>query len=92
MAGYNLKSQAKRKRELAKKDKRDAKDQKRAERKAERNAPGVGVPLLPNQPPLVTPPPVRSPLAAAVAAWKRPPVAAVPHRRDAIRRAQVKSG
>ena len=90
MAGYNLKSQAKRKRELAKQDKRDAKDQKRALRKAERNALGAGVPLLPNQLPVVAPPPVRTPLAAAVAAWKRPPVAAP--RRDAIRRAQIKSG
>ena len=36
MSKPNLKSQAKRKRELAKLDKRQAKEQKRAERKAER--------------------------------------------------------
>lgn len=38
----NFKSQAKRKRELAKLDKRQAKDQKRALRRAERSGPGVG--------------------------------------------------
>jgi hypothetical protein len=40
MSKPNLKSQAKRKRELAKLDKRTAKDQKRAEKKAERAGPG----------------------------------------------------
>jgi hypothetical protein len=39
----NFKSAAKRKRELAKLDKRQAKDQKRAVRKAERSAANVGV-------------------------------------------------
>jgi transposase len=42
MAKPNLKSQAKRKRELAKKDKRQAKDEKRALRKAERTARTAG--------------------------------------------------
>jgi len=40
----NFKSQAKRKRELAKLDKRQAKDQKRALRKVERTASGVAAP------------------------------------------------
>jgi hypothetical protein len=38
----NFKSQAKRKRELAKLDKRQAKEQKRALRKAERSGPAMG--------------------------------------------------
>ena len=38
----NFKSQAKRKRELAKLDKRQAKDQKRELRRAERSGPGIG--------------------------------------------------
>ena len=40
----NFKSQAKRKRELAKLDKRQAKEQKRAVRKAERSAADLGAP------------------------------------------------
>ena len=40
----NFKSAAKRKRELAKLDKRQAKDQKRALRKAERSGPNLGTP------------------------------------------------
>jgi hypothetical protein len=40
----NFKSAAKRKRELAKLDKRQAKDQKRALRRTERAGPGVGTP------------------------------------------------
>ena len=43
MAKSNLNNQAKRKRELAKKDKRAAKDQKRAMRKAEARATRAGV-------------------------------------------------
>jgi hypothetical protein len=43
MARSNLNNQAKRKRELAKKDKRAAKDQKRAMRKAEARAARAGV-------------------------------------------------
>jgi hypothetical protein len=42
MSKRNLKTQAKRQRELAKKDKRYAKDQKRALRKAERAARAAG--------------------------------------------------
>lgn len=42
----NFKSAAKRKRELAKLDKRHAKDQKRALRKAERSGPVVATPAL----------------------------------------------
>ncbi len=42
----NFKSAAKRKRELAKLDKRQAKDQKRALRKAERSGPEVGTPAV----------------------------------------------
>jgi hypothetical protein len=42
----NFKSQAKRKRELAKLDKRQAKEQKRAVRKAERSGADVGAPAV----------------------------------------------
>lgn len=42
----NFKSQAKRKRELAKLDKRQAKDQKRALRKAERSGADVAAPVV----------------------------------------------
>jgi hypothetical protein len=78
----NFKSAAKRKRELAKLDKRQAKDQKRALRKAERSGPIVGTP--PATIPAATQPmrasnrlealtePVRTPLtlAEAVERWK----------------------
>jgi hypothetical protein len=54
MAKANLNSQAKRKRELAKKDKRAEKDQKRAQRKAEartaRATPETATPALAAQP------------------------------------------
>jgi hypothetical protein len=43
MSKQNFKSQAKRKRELAKLDKRLAKDQKRASRRAETSEPVVGI-------------------------------------------------
>ena len=46
----NFKSQAKRKRELAKLDKRQAKEQKRAVRKAERSAADLGAPAAATAP------------------------------------------
>jgi hypothetical protein len=46
----NFKSQAKRKRELAKLDKRQAKDQKRALRKAERSGADVAAPMAATAP------------------------------------------
>jgi hypothetical protein len=81
----NFKSAAKRKRELAKLDKRQAKDQKRALRRAERSAADVGAPaptvapVAPVAQPLqrthrLTPSaaPLRKPLtlAEAVERWK----------------------
>jgi hypothetical protein len=85
----NFKSQAKRKRELAKLDKRQAKDQKRAIRKAERSGLGVDVapaPAVVAAPQLAVardrpPPPgavaARKPLtlAEAVERWKNTKVA-----------------
>lgn len=82
----NFKSQAKRKRELAKLDKRQAKEQKRALRKAERSGtdasplPAVAVPAQPlpvsHRPALGAAPP-RKPLtlAEAVERWKTTKVA-----------------
>jgi len=83
----NFKSQAKRKRELAKLDKRQAKEQKRALRKAERSSADVTAPatttaaaaapiLAKHRPGLVTAP-VRAPmtLAEAVERWKNTKVA-----------------
>jgi hypothetical protein len=78
----NFKSQAKRKRELAKLDKRHAKDQKRALRKAERlgtdvpaAAPAiasVAQPIPANRRPTPNTPAVRKPLTLAEAAevWR----------------------
>jgi hypothetical protein len=77
----NFKSQAKRKRELAKLDKRQAKDQKRALRKAERSgvdinaaAPAVAVVTraMPNQRLVPDTAAVRKPLtlAEAVERWR----------------------
>jgi len=78
----NFKSQAKRKRELAKLDKRQAKDQKRALRRAERSGPAVGAsapavsavvqPMLANRRPESGAAPVRTPatLAEVVERWK----------------------
>lgn len=70
-----MKSQAKRKRELAKLDKRQAKDQKRALRKAERaGLPTAAAPQLQARPatvidsPAVTTPPLT--LAEAARRWK----------------------
>ena len=82
----NFKSAAKRKRELAKLDKRAAKDQKRALRKAERAGGDVGTPapavvavarpLRPDHRP-GAPAPVRTPmtLTEAVERWKSTKVA-----------------
>jgi hypothetical protein len=80
----NFKSAAKRKRELAKLDKRQAKDQKRALRKAERSGPEVGTttatatiatatqPMRASNRPEALTDPVRAPLtlAEAVERWK----------------------
>jgi hypothetical protein len=79
----NFKSQAKRKRELAKLDKRQAKDQKRALRKAEKSgvtvvaAPAVAIVAVPKPPSLgrfalPAPAPVAKPLTLeeAVQRWK----------------------
>jgi hypothetical protein len=87
----NFKSAAKRKRELAKLDKRQAKEQKRAVRKAERSGADVGGATVPTaalaEPVLAThrPPhaaPARKPmtLAEAVELWKKTKVAK-PNRR-----------
>jgi hypothetical protein len=62
----NFKSQAKRKRELAKLDKRQAKEQKRALRKAERSGADVTAPA-----------PTIAPAAQSVPAKQRPAVATV---------------
>jgi len=80
MSKPNLKSQAKRKRELAKLDKSQAKDQKRALRKAERagspvTTPSPAAPTLPSvASPSVgaSPPSAGTPLTLAEAArrWK----------------------
>jgi hypothetical protein len=83
----NFKSAAKRKRELAKLDKRQAKDQKRALRRTERAGPDVGTPTTAIAP--ATQPPrasdqrapaetARKPLtlAEAVERWKNTKVAA----------------
>jgi len=60
MAGF--KSQTKRRRELAKLDKRRAKDEKRAARKAERSASaGATAPVVPAAP-LTTAAPARAPI------------------------------
>lgn len=78
----NFKSLAKRKRELAKLDKRQAKDQKRALRRAERSAPEVGTsspvltavtqPMPANRPPAFggAPEPKPLTLAEAVERWR----------------------
>ena len=78
----NFKSAAKRKRELAKLDKRNAKEQKRAQRKAERSGAGVGATAPAIAPvaqamqrnhrfPLAAPPVTRSlTLAEGVERWK----------------------
>ena len=78
----NFKSQAKRKRELAKLDKRQAKEQKRALRKAERSGPTMGAtapaalavaqPMLPNRRSQPGTASVRTPatLAEAVERWR----------------------
>ncbi len=83
----NFKSQAKRKRELAKLDKRQAKDQKRALRKAEKSGVAVATDLSPTVVAVPTPlprqsavpgaPPARKPLtlAEAVERWKASKVA-----------------
>lgn len=82
----NLKSAAKRKRELAKLDKRQAKDQKRAVRKAERSANAAAAtaagaalvePLPANQRPAPHAAPGRKPMTLAEAAelWRRTKVA-----------------
>jgi hypothetical protein len=85
MSGF--KSVTKRKRELAKLDKRQAKDQKRALRKAarsptgtEESAPSVAPatqPVVPNVRPLAAPPVVKQPLtlAEAVERWRNTKVA-----------------
>jgi len=78
----NFKSDAKRKRELAKLDKRHAKDQKRALRRAERSAADVGVrapavapaalPTQSGQRPALAPAPASKPMTLAEAAerWR----------------------
>jgi hypothetical protein len=83
----NFKSQAKRKRELAKLDKRQAKDQKRALRKAERSGTDIATPVAATAPiarPMpadyrsaVVTAPVHQPmtLAQAVERWKNTKVA-----------------
>jgi hypothetical protein len=84
----NFKSQAKRKRELAKLDKRQAKDQKRALRKAERSGADVAAPVAATASPIARPmpadhraamvtAPVHQPmtLAQAVERWKNTKVA-----------------
>ena len=80
----NFKSAAKRKRELAKLDKRQAKEQKRALRKAERSGTGAQVPTtaavarpVTDQRPGPGPAPVRKPmtLTEAVERWKNTRVA-----------------
>jgi hypothetical protein len=80
----NFKSAAKRKRELAKLDKRQAKEQKRALRKAERSGTGAQAPTIvavarpmTNQRPGLTAAPVRKPmtLTEAVERWKNTRVA-----------------
>jgi hypothetical protein len=63
----NFKSQAKRKRELAKLDKRQAKDQKRALRKAERSGADAAAPVA-----------VTAPLARPMPAEHRSAVLAAP--------------
>lgn len=83
----NFKSQAKRKRELAKLDKRQAKEQKRALRKAERSGADVDAPSAAPAPfaqpmpadrrPAPVTAPVRAPmtLAQAVERWRNTKVA-----------------
>ncbi|HEY9183656.1 MAG TPA: hypothetical protein VIQ99_10675 [Gammaproteobacteria bacterium] len=83
----NFKSQAKRKRELAKLDKRQAKEQKRALRKAERSGTEVGAqapaiaavaqPMPANHRPAANAAPSRKPLtlAEAVERWRNTKVA-----------------
>jgi hypothetical protein len=73
----NFKSDAKRKRELAKLDKRHAKDQKRALRKAERSGADVGVRALAvatqsHHRPAFAPTPASKPMTLAEAAerWR----------------------
>jgi hypothetical protein len=83
MSKQNFKSQAKRKRELAKLDKRTAKDQKRAAKKAENSvdvvttlvtaAPAVAAPKAPFpglRPAVVVPPKVPLTLAEMALRWK----------------------
>ena len=74
----NFKSQAKRQRELAKLNKRQAKDQKRAQRKAERSGAPVAAPAVVAQPlpandrlaPSAAPAHTPATLAEAVARWR----------------------
>jgi hypothetical protein len=82
MSKQNFKSQAKRKRELAKLDKRQAKDQKRASRRVDQSDPAVAVaPALVAAVPLasrtaaapVAPKPLT--LAEAVERWKNTKIA-----------------
>lgn len=83
MSKQNFKSQAKRKRELAKLDKRQAKDQKRAARKADQQgaspAAGVVSPVSVPRPPAAGHAPASTPkpltLAEAVLRWKSTKVA-----------------
>lgn len=83
MSKQNFKSQAKRKRELAKLDKRQAKDQKRALRKAEqRTAEPIAVaasPTSPLQPSRMSSGPPEAPkplsLAEVVQRWKNTRIA-----------------
>ena len=79
----NFKSQAKRQRELAKLNKRQAKDQKRALRKAERSGATVAAPAAVAQPmpandrlvPGAAPARTPATLAEAVARWRNTKVA-----------------
>jgi hypothetical protein len=89
----NFMSQAKRKRELAKLDKRNAKDQKRAQRKAERSGTGastpastsasVAAPRPTGHRPALDTAPVRKPLTLSEAAekWKNAKIVKPPQKR-----------
>jgi len=74
MAKGNFNNQTKRKRELAKKDKRAAKDEKRAHKKAEARAARAGGSVAPTATATsaakpLAPANVRSPASSAVARW-----------------------